>query len=195
MRVRRRVSIALRGVSVGQKKILDYICRPGTYGISRGEAMSVLTHFAEAVEHFLSRGNSVRIDELGLFSLSLGMKEGKEAEDGDGEDGRRNAQSICISAVNFRADKRLLRHLNEDCPLERGGTSRINRSPYTREQRLQLAKDFMRKHTVMRISDYVSLTRLSATVAGKELREFTQDESSGITSTGRRASLVYILGN
>ena len=177
---------------ITQDKVIDYICRPGRYGISKGEAMSVLTHLAEALEYFLARGHSVRINDVGVFSLSLGLKKGRAAENVEDGETERNAQSICVRGINLRVDKRMLRYLNDDCPLERGRTSRISRSPYSREERLQMAKDFVAEHGAMRVADYVSLTKLSRNKACAELREFASDATSGITSSGRYSTLVYV---
>ena len=45
----------------------------------------------------------------------------------------------------------------------------------------------------MRVKHYMALTGLSHTVAAKELREFSEDKESGITSMGRGVTVVYVL--
>ena len=176
---------------VQQEDLIEQMC--SRTGLNRGNVTSVLTHLVEAMEYFLVQGESVKIDELGVFSLSLGMREGKEVEGTDGSSTKRNAQSICVDGMNFRVNKDLIRRINMKCRLERGGTSRIDRSPFTKEERRLKAIEYLREHSFMRISNYVSLTKMSRTSASIELREFAHDPESGIRSTGVRSTLLYML--
>ena len=72
--------------------------------------------------------------------------------------------------------------------------TKLCRSPYTKEERLQLALDFLNDpaHPFMRLDDYATLTGLSKTVASKELVEFRENAETGITTTGRGTSKVYV---
>jgi hypothetical protein len=76
--------------------------------------------------------------------------------------------------------------------LERAGESRLHRSPYTQEERLQLALQYLSEHGAMRVVEYMELTGLSRTKAAMELKEFRQDASSGITFIGRGSAKVYV---
>ena len=78
------------------------------------------------------------------------------------------------------------------CRLERGKESRLHRSPYSLEERLARALAFIEEHTVMRVTDYVTLTGLSRTTASLELRKLCQNPESGIRSVGQKASKLYI---
>ena len=97
-----------------------------------------------------------------------------------------------MSGVNFRADRGLVTGVNEHCRLEPVGARRLHRSPYTLEERVQRARDFMAENGVMRTGDYAGLTRLSRTVASIELRQLCEAPDSGITSRGRKSGKVYI---
>ena len=76
--------------------------------------------------------------------------------------------------------------------MERYGESRLRKSPYTKEQRLQLALNYLEKNGAMRIADYMEMTGLSRTTATLELTEFRKDPESGITFIGRGSSKVYV---
>ena len=82
--------------------------------------------------------------------------------------------------------------VDKRCDLKRAGVSRLCRSPFTREERLQKALEFLKAHGAMKVKHYMELTGLSHTVAAKELREFENDAASGIASIGRLAGKVYV---
>ena len=173
----------------GQDELVKQMC---LRGMSRGMAEMALSRMTEAMVELLSFGYSVTIDNLGCFSLSLGTKDEKEVEELDGGT-RRNAASIKIKDVHLKTDKKLLRALNLECHLERGYTSRVNRSKFTPEERLKKAQEFIAKHKMMRIADYMAITGLPKTTASLELRSFTSSsEETGITHIGRGPSLVYV---
>ena len=109
---------------------------------------------------------------------------------------KRNAQSLELKGVVYRTDNELVKRARSQCRLERGGTGRVNPSPYTRDERLQLAKGFLSAGAppYMKIADYMQLTRLPKSTASRELRAFAANPASGIKSTGRLTHSVYILG-
>ena len=103
-----------------------------------------------------------------------------------------NARSLRVDGVSFQADKRLIANVDSRCDLKRARVSRLCRSPFTKEERLQKALEYLNAHGAMKVKDYMELTSLSHTVAAKELREFEHDAASGITSIGRLAGKVYV---
>jgi len=86
----------------------------------------------------------------------------------------------------------LIREANRHCKLERAGEARLHHSPYSKEERLKLALQYLEEHGAMRVVEYMELTGLSRTKAAIELKEFRQDLSSGITFIGRGSSKVYV---
>ena len=169
-----------------------YLYRYGS-GISRGTALHVFQQTSEMLADLLARGYSVSIEGLGTFKAIVGLKQEKEPEAPETDASRRNAQSLEINGVNFRADKKLIERIDIGCQLERGPVSRIKRSPYTKEQRLKRAIAYLKQQHFMRISDYMFLNRLSRSVATRELRELSEDRQSGITHTGSRCTKMYLL--
>ena len=122
-------------------------------GISEADAIRVLLSTAEHLAELLGKGHSVTLDGIGTFKATIGLEEDKELDTLDGNETKRNARSLRLKGVNFRADKELVKKARKDCQLQREGTARIHRSPYTKEQRLNLALEYLEKHGAMKIAD------------------------------------------
>lgn len=161
-------------------------------GISRGEAFRVLMHATDTLAELLAQGYSVTIDEMGTFKATIGLVRDKEVDSFDEGTPKLNARSLRVDGVSFKADKRLILNVDKRCDLKRAWVSRLCRSPFTKEERLQKALEYLNAHGAMKVKDYMELTGLSHTVAAKELREFENDTASGITSIGRLAGKVYV---
>ena len=161
-------------------------------GISEGDIIRVLIAAADHLGELLGEGYSVTIDGIGNFKATIGLAEDKEMDTLDGKETKRNARSLRLKGVNFRADKELIRRADKYCKLEREGIARIRRSPYNKEERLNLALAYIEEHGAMKVAEYMALTGLSHTSAALELKEFRQDLSSGIGFIGRGSAKVYV---
>lgn len=161
-------------------------------GLSEGDAIRVLSDATEHLAILLGEGYSVSIENLGTFKATLGLEKDKKMDSIDGDDPKHNARSLRLNGVNFRADKELIFRAYKHCDLEREGISHLHRSPYTKEQRLQLALEYLEKHKVMKVVNYMTLTGLSRSSATNELREFGNSSSSGIDYIGKKSSKIYI---
>ena len=177
--------------NINSKEFAEHICRNGS-ATNRAEVESVLIRLADGLAELLGNGYSVTIDGVGTFKAALGLKQDKEMDTFDGDETKRNARSLRLTGINYRADKVLIREANRHCKLERAGESRLHHSPYTKEERLKLALQYLEKHGAMRVAEYMELTGLSRTKATLELKEFRQDLSSGITFIGRGSAKVYV---
>ena len=173
------------------KALAEYVGRHNGM-MSKGLVINVMEHVVDAMAELLGEGHSVTIDGLGTFRASLGLAEDKEMDTFDGDETKRNARSLRLTGINYRADKVLIREANRHCKLERAGESRLHHSPYPKEERLKLALQYMEEHGAMRVAEYMELTGLSRTKATLELKEFRQDLSSGITFIGRGSAKVYV---
>ncbi len=167
-------------------------CARGTT-FAEGEVKGVVMTLVEGMVRNMERGFSVHIDGLGTLTPKIGLREEAESEVLDGEAPKRNARSLHVTGVSFRVDKGLVRTLDSKCRLEKGAVSRIRKSKYTEEQRLEKARAFLREHTVMRLGDYYRLVGLSRTAASLELRKWERDVATGITSEGSYSAKVYVL--
>ena len=160
--------------------------------MNRGLVKSVMTYVVDEMTKLLGNGYSVTIDGLGTFRASIGLEEDKEMDTFDGNDTKRNARSLRLTGINYRADKSLIKKANRHCKLERAGEARLHHTPYSKEERLKLAHQYLEEHGAMRVVEYMELTGLSRTKATMELKEFRQDASTGITFLGRGSAKVYV---
>ena len=171
--------------SCGTDELAEYISAHTSF--SPAEVKGVIELLGHGVARTMAQGRSVRIDGIGLFR--------KEREEPDGSGTKRNAASIRVGDVRFRADRQLVRETDLACNLEResGGKSALCRSRYTPQERLALAKRYLEEHPVLTVGTYASLTGLSRTTAGKELRRWYETEGSGIGISGMGTHRVYVL--
>ena len=163
---------------------------------SEPEIMGVLGLVADTLAQRMARGYSVTIDGLGTFKAQVGLsrdarkRQEEEAAAPTPEDDTKphslNARSLEVTGVLWKPAKSLVRDTNIACNLKRGGVEPLRKSKYTLEERRARALEYLKKHTVMRVSDYVRLTGLSHTKAAKEL-----DNLPGIKSEGARSSKVF----
>lgn len=161
-------------------------------GMNEGDIIRVLIASAEHLGELLGKGYSVTLNGIGTFKATIGLEEEKEMDTLDGKETKRNAQSLRLNGVNYRADKELIKVARANCKLKREGTARIHRSPYSKEERLTLALKYLEEHGAMKVADYVGITGLSRTAATMELQEFRRDTSSGIDFIGRGSAKVYV---
>lgn len=176
--------------NIGMEEFIEIMTRHG--GMTRGTAIAVLTQTSETLAELMGMGYTVSIDGIGSFKATVGLKRFKEMDSIEGEDPKRNAQSLCVDGVNIKADKQLVKQVSMKCKLERSHTSRLRKSPYTREERLALALKYIEENGLMRLADYAQLTGLSRTTACRELKKLCSDKNNGIDTDGRGAHKVYV---
>ena len=181
-----------RAGHISSEEFVELMSAPGM-GVTDGTVMQVFCHAAHQLATALAKGYSVSIDGIGTFSATLGVKVDKEMDGWEADEEKRNAQSLELDGVNFRADSALVQQANRQCHLERGGVSRLSPSPFTLEERLELAHNYLAQHKFMRIVDYMKITKQSRSAAAKELVAFREEECTGITTTGRGSSKLYVL--
>lgn len=162
-------------------------------GMDESQILGALSLVSEKLALCMAEGFSVKLDGIGTFNAKLGVRGDMLPDAFEEGETSRNAKSIEVNGVSFRADKDLIRNTDRKCQLERGGESRLKKSPFTLEERIQKARDFLKVHLFMKVPDYVRLTGLSRTTAAEELRKLALDPLTGITSRGDRSQKVYIL--
>lgn len=177
--------------NINAREFVSKLAHPGS-GLNEGAVPHVLTSLADELAYYMAQGYSVSIDGVGTFKPTLGMAKGKEIDTLDGEEQKRNARSIVVNGVNFRASKELIKETARHCDLKRAGVSRIRRSLYSPEERVALALKYLDEHHFMRIADYMELTGLRKTAATLELKRLREDPASGITTEGRKNGMVYV---
>lgn len=141
----------------------------------------------------LADGKSVKIEGIGTFSAKLGLKEGAERETTDKDAPRRNAQSIAVTGINLRVDSKLIQTTDALCELKRGSaTGLLTKSDLTKEECLALALEYLASHPYLTVNDYMKLTGKKRSTATNELREFSADKTSGISSSGQASHRIYV---
>lgn len=180
----------------GQKD-LEYIADKVSYATSftRGDIKGLVQAITEEIAHSMSEGYSVKIEGLGVFTPSLGLRKDKERESGEEGAPRRNAASICLRDINFRVDKELLYETAGHCTLQRAQYKKCRRSSqmFAPEERLERAKEFMKKNTFMSVAEYCRLTGLLKTTAANELKAWAAQPDRGINYRGRGTHKLYVL--
>ncbi len=180
----------------GQKDLGDIaetISKTTTF--TRGDIMGLVQAITEEIAYNMSGGYSVKIKGLGIFTPALGLREGKERESAEEGESKRNAASICLKDIHFKADKELVYETARNCHLQRARYKKCRRSSqfFSPQERLVMAKEYLRKNLVMSVAEYCRLTGLLKTAAAKELREWEENPETGIGSKGRRTHKVYVL--
>lgn len=172
--------------------LVEYISAACSF--TPGDIKGAVEAMVQAIGSEMAMGHSVKIEGLGTFVPELKLRKGKERETDDGTEGsKRNATSICVSGIRFKADKRLVRETAKRCTLTRS-REKCNRSStrYTPEERLALAVEYIEAHGLMHIADYSRLTGLLHNAAALELRRWASQPDSGITRHGRGSHVIYI---
>ena len=170
------------------------ICAEGS-PLDESTIQSVLTRVSDRLSLYMAEGFSVKLDGFGTFHAKLGMRSDMLQDAFEEGEPIHNASAIRVTGVSYRADNDLIRETDLKCTLDRGGISRLRKSKFTLEERIQKAKDFLAKNMFMRVPDYVRLTGLSRTTASMELRKLADNPSSGITSRGSRSQKYYVLSD
>ena len=174
---------------------LEYIASNINYAstFTPGDIIGLVHSLTQEIAYQMAQGNSVKVDGLGIFTPALGLRKGKERESGEKKGQRRNAMSICVQNINFRADKQFIEETGRRCILNRSEI-KPNRSSskYAPEQRLQLAQKYLEEHPYMRVNDYCQLTGLLRNTAAKELKHWREMPETGITTNGRGSHKLYV---
>ena len=160
---------------------------------SKGLISGVLDAVIDQLAYEISNGYSVKIDGLGTFSAKLGVCKDKEMDSFEEGSKKLNAKSIEVTGVSLRVDKKLIREIDLNCDLERGGEERLRTSKLSQEERIEKARQYLQQNGFMRVNQYAILTGLSYSTASRELRRLAANPLSGIVSQGRKSSKLYLL--
>lgn len=163
---------------------------------SKATIRGVLDTLAVVMKSYLPLGHTMKIDNLGVFSLSLQFAD-NEAET-DSQKVAREAGSktkyhhVKVKGVNFKVDKKLVNEINKENTFERITVKSASPSPYTLEERLQRALSNINKHGFITLQEYATLNKLSYSTASRELSKLVADPSSGIKAKGSASHKVWI---
>jgi predicted histone-like DNA-binding protein len=179
-------------------KVVKYI-HEYSPAFSEGVIRGVLDALAHTMKSVLPMGHSMKIDGLGVFSLSLGFDE--DSEDGlivDDETGevkqKEKYRHVCANNINFKVDPKLIEGINKESTFERNpvGVKRIKKVNSTIEQRKNKALQVIEKQGFITLDEYANENGLSRSSASRELSRLTADPTSGIKEKGSGSHKVWI---
>ena len=170
--------------------------------LNEGIIRTVFSALKDEMLTIMPIGHNIKIDGLGVFSLSLGFDTSKASEEeiarkeefNDDYDPKLNYRRVCIKGINFRPDPELLREMNRVAKFENDGVEFVpqRKSPYSREERLAKAKEIIDKQGFMTLSEYAAATGLSMSGASKDLRQLVAEPASGIIAWGDHTHKVWV---
>lgn len=161
---------------------------------TRGDIIGLMKAITDEIAYQMGQGYSVKIDNLGIFTPALGLRKDRERESGEEGDTKRNATSICLKDIHFKADKAFLHHTARNCRLKRS-PEKFQRSSqlFSPQERLERAKQYLKTNNFMTQADYCELTGLLRSAASRELRQWVANPESGIDYQGRGTHKIYVL--
>jgi len=166
--------------------------------ISEGMIKAVFDALVSTMKSWMPMGHNIKIDGLGVFSLTLGFDESSPSEKAElknvDDDPKTKYRHVCIKGINFKPDPKLLQALNKEATFERGeiDVQVPQKTKLTREERITRAKAIIEKNGFMTLYDYANATHQSRSVASKDLRQIVADPTSGITTRGTHSHKVWI---
>ena len=168
--------------------------------LSDGLIRAVMDALVSTMQSWMPLGHSIKIDGLGVFSLSLGFDTSSPSEKAiseeqqDGEEPKTKYRHVCINGINFKPDPQLLKEMNNLATFERVRTGVVapKRCKYSREERLEMAKAIINKYGYMTLTDYVRATGQSRAAASNDLKRLVADADSGITTRGKHSHKVWV---
>ena len=180
--------------------VIDHM-RDYAGSISDGMIRAVFDALASVMESWMPMGHNIKIDGLGVFSLTLGFDESSPSEKAAlknaDDDPKTKYRHVCIKGINFKPDPKLLQALNKEATFERGeaDVQVPQKTKLSREERLEKAKAIIAKNGFMTLYDYANATHQSRSVASKDLRQIVSDPTSGITTRGSHSHKVWVAKN
>ena len=163
---------------------------------SEATVRGVLDTLAVVMKSYLPMGHTMKIDNLGVFSLSLEFADEK-AENGHQQESqesepKKKYHHVRVKGVNFKVDKKLVDAINQENSFERTTGNPSSPSPYSPNERLQRALSHIDKHGFITLQEYANLNRLSYSTASRELTKLVADPNSGIKAKGAGSHKVWV---
>lgn len=146
------------------------------------------------MKNYLPMGHTMKIDNLGVFSLALEFADEKAENVAQQEtsEPKTKYHHVKVKGVNFKVDKKLIKAINKENTFERTSSNAVSRSPYTPEERQQRALQHINKHSFITLQDYANLNHLSRSAASRELSKLTSSPTSPIASNGAGSHKFWV---
>ena len=180
--------------------VIDHM-RDYAGSFSEGMIRGVFDALVSVMKSWMPMGHNIKIDGLGVFSLTLGFDESSPSEKAElkntADDPKTKYRHVCIKGINFKPDPKLLQALNKEATFERGeaDVQVPQKTKLSLEERLARAKAIIAKNGFMTLYDYANATHQSRSVASKDLRKIVADANSDITTRGTHSHKVWVAKN
>ena len=180
--------------------VIDHM-RDYAGSFSEGMIRGVFDALVSVMKSWMPMGHNIKIDGLGVFSLTLGFDESSPSEKAElkktDDNPKTKYRHVCIKGINFKPDPKLLKALNKEASFERSETNVQvpQKTKLSREDRIVKAKAIIAKNGFMTLYDYANATHQSRSVASKDLRQIVADANSGITTRGSHSHKVWIVND
>ena len=157
----------------------------------------VLDTLPTVLKTYLPMGHTIKIDGLGVFSLSLKftdeMDENEETSpQHEAPKTKKKYHHVKVKGLNFKVDKKLVAAINSESTFEHSGVNAALRSPYSSEERAQRALAHIEKHGFITLQDYANLNHLSRSTASRELKKLASDPTSSIQANGASSHKIWV---
>ena len=166
---------------------------------SEATVRGVLDTLAVVMKSYLPMGHTMKIDNLGVFSLSLEFADNEtdtanqqEIPETQETGSKKKYHHVRVKSVNFKVDKRLVDGINKENTFERISGNTASPSPYSLEERLQRALNHIDKHGFITLQEYANLNRLSYSTASRELAKLVLDPHTDIKPKGAASHKVWV---
>ena len=148
------------------------------------------------MKNYLPMGHTMKIDNLGVFSLSLEFTDNESESTNPLATQEATSQKkyhhVRVKGVNFKVDKKLVDDINKENSFERITGNPTSPSPYSPEERLQRALTHIDKHGFITLQEYANLNRLSRSEASRELSKLVANPNSDIKTKGAGSHKVWV---
>ena len=163
---------------------------------SQATIRGVLDTLAVVVKNYLPLGHTLKIDNLGVFSLALEFADEKTETTNQQEAQEAGPKTkyhhVKVKGINFKVDQKLVKEINKENTFERTSGNPVARSPYSPEERLQRALQHIDKHGFITLQEYANLNRLSYSSASRELSKLVAAPQSAIKAKGAGSHKVWV---
>lgn len=163
---------------------------------SQATVRGVLDTLAVVMKSYLPLGHTMKIDNLGVFSLSLEFADNEVDSDNQQAPqkpaSKKKYHHVRVKGVNFKVDKKMVDDINQENSFERATGNPSSPSPYSLEERLQRALSHIDKHGFITLQEYANLNRLNYSTASRELAKIVLNPNSGIKAKGAGSHKVWV---
>ena len=163
---------------------------------SQATVRGVLDTLAVVIKSYLPLGHTMKIDNLGVFSLSLEFADNETDSDKPQTvhepASKKKYHHVRAKGVNFKVDKKMVDDINQENSFERTTGNPSSPSPYSLKERLQRALNHIDKHGFITLQEYANLNHLNYSTASRELAKLVLDPNSGIKAKGAASHKVWV---